>query len=230
MKRRRKLKNIKFKILSIFSNWKKFFLILITLIFSSLILIFVIDFIISYSYKNKRYTLDDLDEIPHYKVAIVFGAGLYNAKPNPYLEDRIKTAVELYNENKIDKIIMSGDNRFENYNEPKAMIELALKLGIPQGALQPDYAGRRTYDTCIRAKKIFNINKAILITQDFHMTRALYTCNSLGIDAIGVTSDMNEYYNLKWYKFKDKLALIKAIWETKVDSPDNVVLGDTITL
>ena len=88
---------------------------------------------------------------------------------------------------------MSGDNRFVNYNEPEAMRQYALDLEVPDNAIVLDYAGRRTYDTCYRAKAIFGINSALLVTQQFHMPRALFLCNMLGVQAIGV--EANNY----WY-------------------------------
>jgi SanA protein len=93
----------------------------------------------------------------------------------------------------VQKILMSGDNSYLDYNEPGAMREYALSLGVPETAIVQDYAGRRTYDTCYRARDIFGVNNAILVTQSFHLPRALYTCNALGLKAVGVASDQREY-------------------------------------
>jgi SanA protein len=93
----------------------------------------------------------------------------------------------------VEKILMSGDNRFSNYNEPGAMRAYALSLGIPDQAIVLDYAGRRTYDTCYRAKAIFGVQQALLVTQNFHLPRALYLCNALGIQADGVSADLHPY-------------------------------------
>ncbi len=88
---------------------------------------------------------------------------------------------------------MSGDNSYLDYNEPGAMREYALSLGVPKTSIVLDYAGRRTYDTCYRARAIFGIQQAILVTQGFHLSRALYTCNALGLKAVGVPSDQRDY-------------------------------------
>jgi len=93
--------------------------------------------------------------------------------------------------------------------------------------MQADYAGRRTYDTCYRAKYIFGIDRAILITQEYHLTRALYTCNILGIDSIGFVADKNKYQNIEYYVTRDYFAIIKAYWDLYV-SPPQIVLGDKI--
>ena len=88
---------------------------------------------------------------------------------------------------------MSGDNRFIDYNEPGAMQAFALELGIPEEDIVLDYAGRRTYDTCYRAGEIFQLETAILVTQEFHLPRALYICNVLDIKAVGVSADVRTY-------------------------------------
>ena len=98
------------------------------------------------------------------------------------------TAAQLYFSGKVEKLLMSGDNRFVDYNEPEAMRQYARSLGVPEEAIVLDYAGRRTYDTCYRARDIFGVQSAILVTQNFHLPRALFTCNALGIRATGVES------------------------------------------
>ena len=135
-----------------------------------------------------------IQNAPFRPVAVVFGAGLWlDGTPTSILRDRIATAAELFFSGKVQKILMSGDNRFIDYNEPGAMREYALSLGVPDAAIVLDYAGRRTYDTCYRAYSIFGIQNAILVTQGYHLPRALYTCNSLGLNAIGVASDKRDY-------------------------------------
>ena len=172
---------------------------------------------------------NNVSAIPETRVAIVFGAGLSadGEQPSSILADRIMSAVELYKAGKVEKILMSGDNRFENYNEPQVMVNYAIANGVNALDLQADYAGRRTYDTCYRAKYIFGVEKAILITQDFHLPRALYTCNSLGIESIGFSADLNQYTNQDTFALRDFAATILAYWELHV-APPNVVLGDRI--
>jgi SanA protein len=135
-----------------------------------------------------------LEEVPKDKVAIVFGAGLLrDGSAGPVLSDRVETAVNLYHAGKVDKLLMSGDNRFVEYNEPEAMRQYALDAGVADEDIVLDYAGRRTYDTCYRAKHIFNVESAILVTQQFHMARALYLCHAFGIESSGVEAD-NRYF------------------------------------
>jgi SanA protein len=136
------------------------------------------------------------EDVPVKRVAIVFGAQVRrNGTPSVVLRDRVETAVELYKSGKVEKLLMSGDNRFEDYNEPEAMRQYALTLGMPDDDIVLDYAGRRTYDTCYRAKEIFGVDSAVLVTQGFHMPRSLFLCRAFGIDAVGVESE--NYYYLK---------------------------------
>jgi SanA protein len=135
-----------------------------------------------------------LGTAPKGKTAIVFGAGLYrDGSPSAVLRDRVQTAAELYKAGKVEKILMSGDNSTLNYNEPGAMQKYAIQLGIPEEAIVLDYAGRRTYDTCYRAKSIFEISDATLVTQDYHLPRAIFICKVLGIKTIGVSADRRSY-------------------------------------
>ena len=132
--------------------------------------------------------------VPPQKVAIVFGAGLTRSgEATPILKDRVETAANLYRAGKVEKLLMSGDNRFINYNEPEAMRQYALALGVPDRDIVLDYAGRRTYDTCFRAKAIFGVMEAILVTQKFHLPRAIFLCNILGVNGTGVAADNITY-------------------------------------
>jgi SanA protein len=133
---------------------------------------------------NKTYGESD---VPTRRVAIVFGAGLTRSgEATPILKDRVETGARLYFSGKVEKLLMSGDNRFVEYNEPEAMRQYALSLGVPDKDIVLDYAGRRTYDSCYRAKEIFGVKEAILVTQQFHLARALFLCNALGLDGVGV--------------------------------------------
>jgi vancomycin permeability regulator SanA len=215
-------KKVNFKnILKVIFSYSIFGLLFILIIPINLV------FILDNFYKDKIYS--DKDKIPQTRVAIVFGAGLDSTatEPSDVLDDRIMSAVELYKAGKVQKILMSGDNRYKDYNEPQVMINTAKDNGVSMFDMQADYAGRRTYDTCYRAKYIFGIDKAILITQEYHLTRALYTCNILGIDAIGFVADKNQYQNITYFATRDYFALIKAYWDLYI-SPPEVVLGDKI--
>jgi SanA protein len=150
------------------------------------------------------------------RVAIVFGAGLQrDGSPSPVFAG------------KVEKLLFSGDNRFVDYNEPGAMRAYAITLGVPEDAIVMDYAGRRTYDTCYRAKYIFGVTEAILVTQNYHQPRALFTCNELGVKSVGVDADQRTYSRssrLVW-NIRELPASLVAMWDVWIAHPVPV-LGD----
>lgn len=165
---------------------------------------------------------------PSAPIAIVFGAGLNrNGTATLVLRDRVDTAIQLYRDGKVQKLLFSGDNTSVNYNEPKAMRDYALSKGLPAEVITLDYAGRRTYDTCLRAKEIFGVNKAILVTQNYHLDRALLTCERLGLNVQGVAADLNPYPQtaLRLWWLREFPATAQAMWDLYVKAPDDVVLG-----
>ena len=175
-----------------------------------------------------RSKIKTLDSISPEKVAIVFGAGLQrDGSPSPILRDRVETAAKLYFSGKVEKLLMSGDNRFVDYNEPGAMRAYAIELGVPEKDIVLDYAGRRTYDTCYRAKYIFGVNTAILVTQAYHLPRALFTCNELGVAADGVDAKIRTYsrYSRFSWNIREIPASLKALWDIWIYHPA-VVLGE----
>lgn len=163
-----------------------------------------------------------VDNTPTERVAIVFGAGLtHGGYPTAVLRDRVETATRLYFAGKVQKLLMSGDNSTNNYNEPGAMREYALSLGVPSDAIVLDYAGRSTYDTCYRAKAIFGLNTALLVTQQFHLPRALFLCNARGIQASGVVAN-NIHYSpllLLIWNIREQLATVGAFIDVYVSKP-----------
>ncbi len=170
----------------------------------------------------------DLENSPHGRVAVVFGAGLSrDGSPSPVLRDRVATAAQMFFAGRIEKILMSGDNRFEYYNEPGAMKDYAMELGVPEDAIVLDYAGRRTYDTCYRAKAIFGLDEVVLVTQRFHLPRAIFICKNLGLSTSGVEADRRVYLRrtqVSWM-LRETLATTVAVWEIWVSHPVPV-LGD----
>lgn len=166
--------------------------------------------------------------VPPRRAAIVFGAGLWrDGTPTPVLRDRVQTAANLYFAGKVEKLLMSGDNRFVNYNEPESMRQYALSLGVPDEDIVLDYAGRRTYDTCYRARDIFGLRSAILVTQGFHLPRAIYLCNMLGVEGVGVPADIQYYRKISRavWNIREVLATLDAVNDIMYKKPIPV-LGD----
>ena len=163
-----------------------------------------------------------VDDIPVERVAIVFGAGLLrDGSAGPVLRDRVETAVQLYQQDKVDKLLMSGDNRFVEYNEPEAMRQYALGFGIPDEDIVLDYAGRRTYDSCYRANAIFQMDSAILVTQSFHLPRALFLCNWLGVESTGVEANNSYFRKISrlYWNTRELFANFQAAWDVMITKP-----------
>ena len=172
-------------------------------------------------YKRRIYALAD---VPPRKVAIVFGAGITaDGRPTTALADRVWTAAQLYQAGVVEKLLFSGDNRTVDYNEPEAMRRYALAQGVPEADIVLDYAGRRTYDTCYRAGYIFGVKDAILVTQWFHLDRALYICDRLGIDAVGVAADRRDYRAARFWWLRELAAVTRAWFDLNVLRPTPVL-------
>jgi SanA protein len=164
------------------------------------------------------------------RVAIVFGAAVYQDYLSTILEDRVKTAIALYKAGKVDRILVSGDNRTQNYNEPKAMAEYLATHAVDPKHIVVDYAGRSTYETCLRAHEIFGVKKAILITQGTHLPRALFLANKLGIEAYGVIADNQNYGKENSYqKLREIPAGMKAMLNVYL-FPPATVLGEKLPI
>lgn len=173
-----------------------------------------------------------METAPSEGTAIVFGAGLRrNGTPTAILRDRVETAASLYLSGRVEKLLMSGDGQEEFYNEPEAMRQFALSLGVPEEAIVLDFAGRRTYDTCYRAKEVFGVKGALLVTQKFHLPRALFLCNTLGLDASGVEANTRRFWSgsmLIW-NVREQFATVGAFLDVYVNNP-YPVLGEPTPL
>jgi SanA protein len=188
-------------------------------------------------YAPHIYTIHDVGQAPllatgmedrPVRVAIVYGAAVRpGGRLSHVLQDRMETAVALYEAGHVDKLLLSGDNRSHDYNEPAAMMAYALARGVAPADVQPDYAGLRTYDTCYRARQIFGVETAVLVTQEFHLPRALFTCRNMGIEAVGVSSDLRPYSRAQWFEIRETGATLMALWDVVKHQPATI-LGEPI--
>jgi SanA protein len=175
-------------------------------------------------WRYDRQVLTDVAAAPKRPVAIVFGAGIRaDGGLSPMLQDRMDTAIALYKAGKVRKLLVSGDNRFANYNEPGRMYDYAVSRGVPARDVARDYAGRRTYDTCYRAAAVFGVTDAVLVTQRFHLPRAIFTCRNLGVDSIGFSADRRAYLSNSYYRLRDAFATVRAWWDVKIARPEPVL-------
>ncbi|MEW1719829.1 ElyC/SanA/YdcF family protein [Streptomyces sp. NPDC093109] len=136
-------------------------------------------------------------DVPARDVAVVFGAGLLSGRPTPYLAHRLNTAAELYRTGKVKVVLVTGDNSRVEYDEPDAMRTYLVRHGVPDERIVSDYAGFDTWDSCVRARKIFGVERAVLVTQGFHIRRAVALCRSAGIESYGV--GVAEPHDATWY-------------------------------
>ena len=180
-------------------------------------------------YRDRIYTC--AEDVPPRSVALVPGAGLWpDGSLTPVLADRVATAADLYHAGTVQKLLCSGDNRFVDYNEPQRMLEYAVSLGVPEEAIVLDYAGRRTYDSCYRARDIFGLERVVVVTQRFHAARVLYLCDALGVDAVAVLADQQDYTirRVTW-ETREYPALALAWWDVNVRHP-LPVLGEPLPI
>lgn len=180
--------------------------------------------IIVYTYGRKS-VFTNINNVKNQRVAVVLGAGVTpEGKPRDMLQDRLDLVAELYFDGKIEKILVTGDNREKNYNEPAAMNRYLIEeRDIPKDVIVLDYAGRRTYDSCARAKEIFGLKKFILISQGYHLPRAIFLCHNLGMQATGLSATLHNRYEGEFYfKVREFFALHKAIWDIYISTPKYV--------
>ncbi|SCD87420.1 protein SanA, affects membrane permeability for vancomycin, partial [Streptomyces sp. SolWspMP-5a-2] len=163
-------------------------------------------------------------DVPRADVAVVFGAGLWDGEPSPYLAHRLDAAAGLYRAGRIEVVLVTGDNSREDYDEPDAMRAYLIRHGVPGRRIVSDFAGFDTWDSCVRAKKIFGVDRAVLISQDFHIRRAVALCRAAGVTSYGV--GVAAKHDVTWYygNSREILAAGKAALEA-VFAPDPRFLG-----
>lgn len=162
---------------------------------------------------------------------IVLGAGLRpDGTPTGMLEDRVKVGDELYLNHAAPKIIMSGDHGRKSYDEVNAMKKYAIGEGVPSEDIFMDHAGFETYDTIYRARDVFGAKKVVIVSQKYHLYRALYVAKKLGLDAYGVSATKRKYDNSQCIRdAREWLARVK-IWGKCIAQPEPKYLGEKIDL
>lgn len=163
---------------------------------------------------------NSIDNAKQTPTAIILGASVrQDGEPSAALRDRLLIGIALYERGLVQDILITGDDGAFHINEIKTMREFLLARGIPAEHIREDGHGYRTYESCKRAKEIFGIKKAIVVTQRFHIGRALYLCNELGIDTSGVSSDLATYEKIVQFTIRDVGASLKAWWDVNVMAP-----------
>jgi vancomycin permeability regulator SanA len=188
--------------------------------------------IVRFDTRGERST--DPASLPHKQVAIALGAGIRgDGRPTLFLRDRLNGAIRLYQLGEVDGLLMTGNNHVATYDEATSMRDYALEHGVPRGAITLDYAGFDTYDSCYRARAVFGVQSAIVVTQSYHLPRAVYTCRGVGIDAVGLgVPDWGTYPDgqMARYQAREVLASVKAMWDVDLGHPDPRFLGPHVQL
>ncbi len=180
----------------------------------------------------RHYTYDDVNAVPYNRVALVLGTSKYliGGSPNHYFKYRIKAAAELYNNGKVDYILVSGDNATVQYNEPRQMRRALIQAGIPASAIYSDYAGFRTLDSIVRAKEVFGQARFTVVSQAFHNERAIFIARHFGIEAIGFNAlDPSAYQGIRT-RVREVFARLMGLLDLYVLDKGPKFLGEPIVI
>lgn len=175
-------------------------------------------------------TMDTLlaEEEP-YDAVIILGARVYSdTTVSAVLRDRLLTGYEVYNRGYASKIIVSGDHGQEGYDEVVAMKTFLMELGVPREDIFMDHAGFNTYDSMYRARDIFQVERAVVVTQEFHIFRSVYLGSQLGMEVVGITSDLDNYAGRVYNEVRETLARTKAVWDVEIAQRPPHHLGTAI--
>lgn len=176
---------------------------------------------------TKDLIIDQTSDLEGYDAILILGAGVSGNSPSPMLEDRLKKGIEVYFQGAASKIIMSGDHSREDYDEVNVMKDYATKMGVSSVNVFMDHTGFSTYDSLYRAKEIFKANKIIIVTQEYHLYRALYIAKSLGLEAIGIPAIKTSYRGDSSRELREVLARNKDFF-LSIIKPYPTYLGEEI--
>ncbi|MEO6713384.1 MAG: ElyC/SanA/YdcF family protein [Mycobacteriales bacterium] len=197
--------------------------------FLALLLVAVPTLYVRVSTASHRYAAVDVPAAP---VAIVLGAGVRDGQPTPFLRRRLDVAIDLFVRGRVRGLLMSGDNSKDDYDEVGVMAAYAVAHGVPAEVIAQDHAGFDTYDSCYRARAIFGVTRAIVVTQSFHLPRAVFVCREVGVAAWGVGDDTSRSWPAltRRLEVREVFSTGKALWETKVTRPEPHFLGPRIAV
>ncbi|WP_343707664.1 ElyC/SanA/YdcF family protein [Flavobacterium sp.] len=190
---------------------KKYFKIALYLAIIGLIAIISVNYYVKFSTKKNIYY--SIKKFPKNDVGIIFGAGINGNQPSKYLKDRLDAGIMLWKAKRINKILLSGDNGRDEYDELTVMKNYCYNHGVDTTKIFIDYAGFDTYSTMYRAKHIFKIKKATLISQEYHLNRAIYIGQKLGIKSAGYSANKGEYLGYNYVRFREYGSIFKSFFD-----------------
>ena len=206
---------------------KRIITVLISAAVLLLAVIFVPNFIVVGKVKNDIISLEEAESLADTDCAVILGAGVRNGEPTPLLKDRLLTGIDLYKSGAVKKLIMSGDHGSEDYDEVNIMKSFAVDNGVPDEDIFMDHAGFSTYETVYRAKEIFEADNIIIVSQKYHLYRALYIAEKLDVKAVGVSADLRTYSGQKMRDLREILARDKDFFNCII-KPEPTYLGEKI--
>ncbi len=196
----------------------------------TVIAVFIANLVIVRSSKGKTYS--DVQAIPHRRVGLVLGCQEYlpDRRPNLFFQNRVAAAASLYQQRKVDYLLVSGDNHTLGYDEPADLKNALIAQGIPAGRIYADYAGFRTLDSVVRAKEVFGQTEITVVSQEFHNQRAIFIANHRGLDAIGFNAPEVDAYNSFGTRMREHLARVKAVLDIYVFRKQPHFLGEKVAI
>lgn len=191
------------------------------------IFVFGINIFVVLNAKSTIVAEEDYESTSKVDCILVLGAGIWGDSPSPMLEDRLLECIKLYEAGVSDKIIMSGDNGSDDYNEVKVMKDYVVEKGIPAENVFMDHAGFSTYESMYRAKEVFKAESVMIVTQNYHLYRAVYIAKRLGLTAYGAGADPRRYKGAAYREIREVLARDKDFLKC-IFKPEPKYLGDAI--
>ncbi|MGN0642376.1 MAG: vancomycin high temperature exclusion protein [Huintestinicola sp.] len=207
----------------------KFFIILLSLAAAGIAALLGINAYVKGFSADKILSPDEAAQIENADCILILGCRVNDTTPSPMLSDRLKQGIALYKAGAAPKILMSGDHGQTDYDEVNAMKQFAIDSGVPSEDIFMDHAGFSTYESMYRAKEIFEADSIIIVTQEYHLYRAVYIAEKLGISARGVSSDLQTYVRQDYYDLRELLARNKDFVKV-IFKPDPTYLGEVIPI
>lgn len=203
--------------------------ILLIIVLISIIITIIINYYIINTSKKRILKEEDYSKLNNIDCILILGAGIWGDKPSPMLQDRLDEGIKLYKKGLSSKIIMSGDHGKEEYDEVNVMKSYAIEKGVPSKDIFMDHAGFSTYESVYRSKEIFEVKKMIIVTQKYHLYRALYIADRLDINAYGVNSNPKKYSGQIFREVREIIARNKDFIYTII-KPKPTYLGESINV